>query len=70
MDSTLVVDHRDVHVSTSMLYMNYTDKETLDPTQAIGGRDRSRESSEIERNDCHSPRGKSLSSMLWTCTDV
>ena len=69
MDSTLVVDHRDVHVSPLILYTTYTDKETLDTTQAIGGRDRSRESSEAKRDDRHLERGKPLPSTLWTCTD-
>jgi hypothetical protein len=58
MDISYIVDHWDVHVSLSMLHMTYTYIQTLDPTQAIGGRDRSRESSEIERDDCYPQRGK------------
>jgi hypothetical protein len=50
--------------------MAHTDTQTLDPTQTIGGRDRSRESSEVERDDCHPERGTSVPSTLWTSTDV
>jgi hypothetical protein len=59
MGASHTVDHRDVHVSLSTLSTTCTDIQTLDPTQAIGGRDRSRESSEAKRDDCHSQRGKS-----------
>jgi hypothetical protein len=64
MGATPTMDHWDVHVSLEILNITHTDIQTLDPTQAIGGRDRSRESSEAKRDDCHSQRCKSLSSML------
>lgn len=63
MDSSYIVDYRDVHVSLSIVCMAYTNIQTLDPTQAIGGRDRPRESSEVKRDDCHPQRGKSFPSM-------
>jgi hypothetical protein len=70
MGSSYTLDYRDVHVSLSPSHMVYTDIQTLDPTQTIGGRDRSRESSEIERDDCHPQRGKFISSILWVYADV
>ena len=64
--ASYIVDYRDVHVSPLILYTTYTDIQTMDPTQAIRGGDRSREGSEIERDDRHLERGKLLSRYLKT----
>ena len=61
--ASYTLDHWDVHVSPLILYTTYTDIQTLDPTQAIRGRDRPRESSEVKRDDRHPQRGKSFPSM-------
>lgn len=69
MGTTYIVDPRDVHVSSPILYMKHTDIQTLDPTQAIGGRDRSRESSKAKRDDRNLKRGKYLLLILMACPD-
>ena len=69
MGTTFIMDHWDVHVSSPILYIKHTDMQIMDPTQAIGGRDRSRESSKAKRDDRHLKRGKYLLLVLEACTD-
>jgi len=65
MGSTYLMDHRDVHVSSSQSYTTSFDIQTMDPTQATGGRDRSRESSKAKRDDRHLKRGEYLLLVWW-----
>ena len=69
MGSTYLMDHRDVHVSSSILCTTRTYIQTMDSTQAFGGRDRPRESSKAKRDDRHFERGKYLLFILMACSD-
>jgi len=69
MGTTFIMDHWDVHVSPPILYTTCTDIQIMDPTQAIGGRDRSRESSKAKRDDRNLKRGKYLLLVLVACPD-
>ena len=65
MGTTFIMDHWDVHVSSPILYIKHTDMQIMDPTQATGGRDRSRESSKAKRDDRHLKRGEYLLLVWW-----